>query len=70
MIDNKLKKYMKNERPSKKNKIEILNSKKNEIIILRNAGYGLQQIVNYLKSTHQIITSRQTIGDFLSKDKK
>ncbi|CAM3985094.1 hypothetical protein [Arcobacter cloacae] len=70
MSKNKLMEFMQKEIPSKKSKIEILQNKKEEILKLHNTGYAVQQIVNYLKITYQLITSRQTVSKFIKEELK
>ena len=69
-MKNKLLEFMEKEIPSKKSKIEILQNKKKEIFELHNSGYAIQQIVEYLKITYQLITSRQTLSNFIKKEKE
>ena len=64
-MNEKLLEFMKKEVPSKKTKTEILKTKKEEIFQLYFSGYTAQQVVNYLKITYQLITSRQTICKFI-----
>ncbi len=44
--------------------------KKEEIFELHNSGYAIQQIVEYLKVSYQLITSRQTLSNFIKKEKE
>lgn len=62
MSKNKLLEFMQKETPSKKSKEEIFE--------LHNSGYAMQQIVEYLKVSYQLITSRQTLSNFIKKEKK
>ncbi|MFW3399246.1 hypothetical protein [Aliarcobacter butzleri] len=68
MPKNKLLEYMQKEIPSKKSKIKILQNKKEEIFELYNSGYAMHQIVEYLKITYRLITSRQTLSNFIKKE--
>ena len=68
MKKEQLKEIMQKENPRKKTKTDILRSKKEEIFYLHNSGYAVQQIVDYLKITYQLITSRQTISKFMRKE--
>lgn len=70
MSENKLMEFMKKEIPNKKSKIEILKNKKEEIFKLHNSGYAIQQIVEYLKITYHLVTSRQTLSNFIKKEKE
>lgn len=63
-----LEKFMQNEIPGKRIKKSILKNKKNEIDTLHETGYTLQQIVEYLKVTYKITTSRQTISKILKDE--
>ncbi len=63
-----LEKFMKNEIPGKRIKKSVLRSKKNEIDTLHETGYTLQQIVEYIKVTYKITTSRQTISKILKEE--
>lgn len=63
-----LERFMKNEIPGKRIKKSILKSKKNEIDTLYETGYTLQQIVEYLKVTYKITTSRQTVSKILKDE--
>ena len=68
MSKNKLLEFMEKEIPSKKSKIEILQNKKEEIFELHNSGYAIQQIVEYLKVSYHLVTSRQTLSNFIRKE--
>ena len=68
MLENKLLEFMEKEIPSKKSKIEILQNKKEEIFELHNSGYAIQQIVEYLKVSYHLVTSRQTLSNFIRKE--
>lgn len=70
MKKEQLKEFMQKEIPGKKTKTDILKSKKEEIFYLHNSGYAVQQIVDYLKITYQLITSRQTISKFMKEDEQ
>ena len=67
-MNKNIKEFMQNEIPGKRIKTSILFNKIEEICALRNEGYTLQQIVDFLKKTYKIATSRQTISRIL-KDK-
>ena len=67
-MNKNIKNFMQNRAPGKRVKIFILKSKKNEIDTLREIGYTLQQIVEYIKVTYKITTSRQTISKILKGD--
>lgn len=66
----KLLAFMEREIPSRKSKTEILNSKQSEILELHSAGYAIHQIVDYLKLTYKLITSRQTLSKFIKEELK
>jgi hypothetical protein len=68
MSKNKLIEFMQKQIPNRKSKIEILQYKKEEIFELHSSGYAIHQIVDYLKLTYKLITSRQTLAKFIKEE--
>lgn len=64
-MNKNIKEFMQNEIPGKRIKTTILSNKMEEINVLRAEGYTLQQIVDFLKKTYKITTSRQTVSKIL-----
>jgi transposase len=67
-MNKNIKNFMQNEIPGKRIKINILSNKIEEMNALRNEGYTLQQIVDFLKKTYKIKTSRQTVSKILKEE--
>jgi transposase len=67
-MNKNIKNFMQNEIPGKRIKINILSNKIEEMNTLRNEGYTLQQIVDFLKKTYKIKTSRQTVSKILKEE--
>lgn len=67
-MNKNIKNFMQNEIPGKRIKTNILSNKIEEMNALRNEGYTLQQIVDFLKKTYKITTSRQTVSKILKEE--
>ncbi|MFW3344117.1 hypothetical protein [Aliarcobacter butzleri] len=63
-MDEKLKKFMDEEVP-KRNISIFLQKIKEELVILYDNGYSMEQLANYIKKNYQIKTSRQTISNLI-----
>lgn len=67
-MNKNIKNFMQNEIPGKRIKTNILSNKIEEMNALRNEGYTLQQVVDFLKKTYKITTSRQTVSKILKEE--
>ena len=63
-MDEKLKKFMDEDVP-KRNISIFLQKIKEELVILYDNGYSMEQLANYIKKNYQIKTSRQTISNLI-----
>lgn len=63
-MDEKLKKFMAEELP-KRNISIFLQKIKEELVILYDNGYSMEQLSTYVKQNYQIKTSRQTISNLI-----
>lgn len=66
-MNENIKKFMEKEIPIA-SITNALKAKKDEIYELHISGYAVHQIVKYLKTTHKLITSRQTLSKFIKKE--
>lgn len=67
-MNKNIKNFMQNEIPGKRIKTNILSNKIEEMNALRNEGYTLQQVIDFLKKTYKITTSRQTVSKILKEE--